>query len=116
MFYKLTTPGLDDLYSINATPFSIVAVTGISDQADNRVSDFIISPNPADNELIIESLKPTEWVDIQQLEVFSAKGEVVMTQSIESINPLGQAIRLNVNELQQGVYVLKMISKMDIHP
>lgn len=109
-FIKLTTPGMPDLYSVNATPFSISEFVGISDQLESNIYGLNISPNPVNNNAsIFFSIYDGEKSNLQ-LEIYNTKGEVVLSQSLGKMDQGNHQLKLDLQELPQGLYVIKLKS------
>ncbi|MCF8366608.1 MAG: peptidylprolyl isomerase [Bacteroidales bacterium] len=107
-FLKLTIPNIPDLYSINATPFSITEVVGISDRPNEQDADFVISPNPVFDETVITFLNPEAWSGNINAAVCDLKGKVVLTCSMGIINNENETKSIQLNELPQGLYLIKI--------
>lgn len=107
-FIKITTPPLPELYDINETPFSITEVIGISDQPKKEEIGFIISPNPASDEASVTFLNPGEWIGNLKVEIYNTSGKLVYHQSVGRINNPGYSVSLDLKELPQGMYLIRI--------
>lgn len=86
-----------DKFQISEGPLSVNEIVN-----DERV--FTVFPNPFNNELIIHN---AFGVEIQELKIFDLSGRIVFEKNIfESDNK----INLNLSFLQNGTYLLQMLS------
>lgn len=107
-FIKLSVPGLEDLIAINEIPFSIDEFTGISDQIEADEFTFSISPNPVLNNAYITCNN----LGNVNLEIYNVAGEKVVSQKMEKLES-GQCLILDLKELPQGLYVIKLGTEND---
>lgn len=107
-FIKLSIPGSPELLSINQTAFTIYQALGINDQLTSDRLASTISPNPVFDKLNISFLAEESWTSTGTIEIYTAKGELVLSNA-ERIKSFGnQNIILDVQELPQGLYMLKL--------
>lgn len=112
-YIKLTTPGLDDLFSINETAFSIDEFTGISDQSQKSNFDLTISPNPVlDEALILYSINKNNLGSLK-VEIYNAQGEMVYMRDLRDNKPGDHLLKLDLPELPNGLYVVKLGTNKD---
>lgn len=107
-FIKLTIPGLDYLYSINQTPFSIYKIVGIEDFSEIGNLGLSIFPNPVADMTSIAFYIPEKWNYSYTIEIFNTNGELVISRT-ETITTKGnQTLELDLSQLSQGMYVMKI--------
>ncbi|MCD4732460.1 MAG: peptidylprolyl isomerase [Bacteroidales bacterium] len=109
-FIKLTVPGLSDLYSVNEEPFSILEFTTISEQSVTNNFDLTIAPNPVLDEASILFSIPEEWKGNLKIEIYNTQGEIVYKQSLRINKPGDQILKLGLQGLPQGLYVIKLVA------
>lgn len=108
-FIKLTIPGLDELFSINQSPFSIYSLVNIENPATIDGSIFSIFPNPIISVANISFTANEEWSTIDKIEIYDTNGKLVLSK-MEKINTHENPIlELNLQELPKGLYVLKLV-------
>jgi len=108
-YLKITTPPLPELYDMNETPFSIDEVIGISDHAISSNINFVLSPNPATDKVSIRFLNSSEWKGNIKVDIYNTRGELVFKQSRDLTNFLDQTSSIDLKELPQGLYVMKVL-------
>lgn len=82
---------------------AMIDVTIISGTEDNLLAqgEIKLYPNPASNNLMIESV-----IDIQKIEMYNQIGQFVKVENTNS-----KAINLNIAHLESGVYFVKVFSQ-----
>lgn len=86
---------------IESWSLDICTPTTLDDQSFDK-RDFTIYPNPARDLVRIDLLSPVGSSDIQ---IFDINGRLVK----EELNNTNAIIEMNVNDLSQGVYIIKVI-------
>jgi len=76
-------------------------VENTSNISDKSITDYNIYPNPAKSVLNISNA-----TDLKQVEITNISGQV-----IQSVNVSAQNIALNVADLRNGFYILKLVNK-----
>jgi len=83
-FIKLTIPGLDELFSINQSPFSIYSLVNIENPATIDGSIFSIFPNPIISVANISFTANEEWSTIDKIEIYDTNGKLVLSKMEKS--------------------------------
>jgi hypothetical protein len=96
---------VDSLVYSDVLEFDVRGATGINTQADVR---FRIYPNPADDQLFIES---SELVQKFNLEIYNLTGQLVMNRTFQSTS----YVDLDISGLTNGIYVLKVTTDKGIY-
>ncbi len=110
-FIKLTAPQLPDLYSANATPFSIFEILGVPELLNEGEFGLSLYPNPVLDNLSISLVIPEKIPTNLNLEIYNTNGEIVLTRIIENLNPGNQILDLELCELPGGLYMIKLEGK-----
>jgi peptidyl-prolyl cis-trans isomerase A (cyclophilin A) len=110
-YLKITTPPLPELYDMNATPFSIDEIIGISDQTKNNDKEFTLSPNPATDIVSVAFINPAEWIGDTKVEIYNANGELIFEQALGSIDLGAQSANIALYKLPMGMYVMKLVGE-----
>ena len=76
-------------------------VSGVS--VNEKISSFIIYPNPATDQITIDTSLPSDKYHIL---LFTATGKLILSQSFT-----GSGIQIDINGLSGGIYIVKLISK-----
>jgi len=108
-FIRLTTPGLPDLFSINESPFSIYYTVGTETNKDIEAT-LKVFPNPAKESVTITFIPLETWNNSYQVELFNMNGEIVLNRMVSVSGNEGHEIVLDINELPQGIYLIKLTS------
>ena len=109
-FVKISVSGLPGSESINLTPFKINKVVGIDSKIESSNSGLKISPNPVINTASI-MISPEEWQSGLRIEIYDGGGILVLSESLDSNKNENQILNLNLQELQQGLYILKIVGE-----
>ncbi len=107
-FIKLTSPSLPDMYSVNQTAFSIAQTTGVDDLYENNEVQLAIFPNPVENSATVSYIDTNEW-NPNKIEIYNTLGKLVYSNTEIINNSVNQTFKLNLQELDAGIYVLKLI-------
>jgi len=110
-FIKMTVPGLPDLYSANATPFSVFEVIGLPESVDEGEFGLSLYPNPVLENLSISLVIPEKIPTNLNLEIYNTNGEIVLRKVIDNLNPGNQILDLELSELPGGLYMIKVEGK-----
>jgi cyclophilin family peptidyl-prolyl cis-trans isomerase len=108
-FIKLTIPGLDELFSINQSPFSIYSLVNIENPATIDGSIFSIFPNPIISVANISFTANEEWSTIDKIEIYDTNGKLVLSKMGKINTHENPILELNLQELPKGLYVLKLV-------
>ncbi len=107
-FIKITVPGLPDLYSANATPFSIFEVVGLPETFKGGDFDLSLYPNPVFDNLNISLVNADGSLANLELEIYNTNGEIVLRKVLNNLNPGNQIVNLELSELPIGLYMIKI--------
>lgn len=107
-FIKITTPGLDELYSINQTPFTIYSIVGTNENNVKDEMELNIFPNPITDIASISFLLTEEWGANNTIEIYDVNGRLVLSE-VKEFSELGnKTLKLNLEKLPVGIYILKI--------
>lgn len=92
-----------DVFNGNMNAFNtlIGCTTGV-EQYTIRNSDFIIYPNPANDNITVESTSLTSNPD-KMISIFNIHGQLLLLQPI-----MQQRIGINVSDFASGIYIIKL--------
>ena len=79
---------------------AILYINSLSDPNFNNQDKWALFPNPVDDQLFIRFENSFE--NLIPVEIYNTMGQIVLIDTISSYNPL------SVNELEKGVYILKI--------
>jgi hypothetical protein len=101
---------LEDIYLIKidstgySSPKEVVLLTRIDEQEKNSALDFTVFPNPAQELIFLDVSTSSRSFLIQLIDI---TGRVLKEESF-SLHPVNSAIPLNVGELANGIYFIKI--------
>ena len=107
-YIKLSIPGFPELFSINQTAFTIYQALGINTDLIREGFALTISPNPVSDKLNVSFTAEKSWTSKGIVEIYTAKGELVLSKAEGIKSSASQNIILGVKELPQGLYLLKL--------
>jgi hypothetical protein len=88
----------DSLVYYDYMEFDVKGATGMEEELDR---EFNIYPNPADEQLFIESNSQSQNLD---LELYNMTGQLVKKETFRNTSTIG----LDVSTLENGIYILKL--------
>lgn len=109
-FIKLTSPGLENMFSINETPFTILYTIGTEENINSK-SEINIFPNPVADEAYITFNSPEVWNDSFMFEIYNMAGDKMLGKSENNVQTGNQKLIINVSELSTGMYIIILSSE-----
>lgn len=95
----------DSLVYYDYMEFDVKSTTNIQDKMEK---EFNIYPNPASEQLFVDSDSPSQKLDI---ELYSVTGQLVLRESFRNTGTIG----LDVSGLTKGIYILKLNTDKEIY-
>jgi len=98
----------DDVNGINDSVINRIYVVNCNEIKPNSDKDFIIFPNPCNNEFrIIPPFNSSEFI----VTIYDINSKVIFTRSYNDINISYSNISINTSSFKSGVYSVKIINK-----
>jgi len=98
--YDAILSASDTTYACEATDTITIIIPDYASINEDMTSDIKVYPLPARSNIYIESPKT-----IKQLEIYNIEGQIMM-----SVLPNSNFVHLNVSELSQGTYAMKILT------